>query len=91
MKKMSTYAKHGKEVFIYAAKSISMQLSPYFRINVSVCLLAMVPQSGEQRWRRFLFCLQPARLAVAAKYSTLSLRGILLLLAFPALFLQSIA
>ena len=31
----------------------------------------MVPQSGEQRWRRFLFCLQPARLAAAAKYSNL--------------------
>ena len=31
----------------------------------------MVQRSEEQRWRRFLFCLQPARLAVAAKYSNL--------------------
>ena len=42
------------------------------------------PQSGEQLWRRFLFCLQPDRLAVASKYSMLSLRGVSLLLAFLA-------
>ena len=71
-------------------KSIQMQLSPYVYsqvhifVYVSLCLLAMVPQSGEQRWRHFLFCLQPVRLAVAAKFSLLLLRSISLLLAFPA-------
>ena len=32
MSEMSKYAKYGKEVFTYAAKSMRMQLKPYFRI-----------------------------------------------------------
>ena len=71
-------------------KSMRMQLSPYVCIQVhifvyvSVCLLAMVPQSGDERWRRFLFCLQSAGLVVAAKFSLLLRRSISLLFAFPA-------
>ena len=59
------------------SESILMHLSPYvcsqvhIFVYVPVCLLAMVPQKGEQRRRRFLFCLQPAWLPVAAKYSNL--------------------
>ena len=83
MRKMSSYAKSGTEV-------IRMQPSPFvcsqvdIFVYVSVCLLAMVLQSVDQWWRRFLFCLQPAGLAVAAKFSLLLLRSISLLLAFPA-------
>ena len=87
MRKTSTYAKHGKEIFTcalnYAAKSIRIQLSPYFRIWFLVPA-RNCPSKEKQRWRRFLFCLQPTRLAGAAKYSRFSLRRISLLLAFPA-------
>ena len=44
--------------------------------HFSVCLLTVVQQSQEQRWRRFLFCLQPARPGAAAKYSNLFALGI---------------
>ena len=45
MRKMSKYAKYGKEVFThaYAANSIFSYMFPC----AAVCLLSMVPQSGE--------------------------------------------
>ena len=76
-------------------KSIYMELrllSLYICCQVHIfeydseCLLAVVPQSEEQRWRRFLFCLHPARAAVAAKQSMPLLQSISLLPAFPAKF-----
>ena len=74
MTKTSSYAKSGTEVHTNAAKYVCSQVHIF--VYVSVCLLAMVPQSGDQQWLRFLFCLQPAGLAVAAKFSLLLLRSI---------------
>ena len=69
--KMSSYAKSGTEVHTNAAKSIRMQAKCIFSyIVLCACLQwsLRLPQSVDQLWRRFLFCLQPAGLAIAAKY-----------------------
>ena len=81
--KMSSYAKSGTEVHTNQLSSYVCSQVHIF-VHIYVCLLAMVLQSGDQRWRRFLVCLKPAGLSVAANFSLLLLRNISLLLAFSA-------
>ena len=84
-----TNANLDEEVCTNAAKSLCMQLSPYFCIFFylparKLSRNAPVERRAAVATRTFLCCLQPARLAVAAKYSMISLRSISLLLAFAA-------